>query len=309
MNLKRASIDRHTVGGWGVVLALCACAAGLSIASDQQPTVEIVGAAELFAPGIASTESSEVRLTVSPDGQTALWFSRNRPGGAGGYDIWMSKRTAEGWSDAKPVPFNSAKRDFDPAFSPDGRSIYFCSDRPGTLGGDDLYRVDVTKDGFGEPENLGAQINSAGNEWAPMLSADATLLLFSSDGRGGAGRMDLFTARRLNSGAFETALPLPGKINTPGDEFDATFLSDNATVVFSKAANLREDRINLVYSSLRDGSYDAGTVLPASINSSDQDSYGPMLDWSRKDQLTFSSQRKSHIGSVDLYVVRYRLAR
>ena len=142
---------------------------------------------------------------------------------------------ADGWSEAKPVPFNSAKRDFDPAFSSDGRSIYFCSDRPGSLGGDDLYRVDVTKDGFGEPEHLGAQINSAGNEWAPMLSADATLLLFSSNGRGGAGRMDLFTARRLSSGAFETALPLPGEINTPGDEFDATFLSDNATVVFSRA--------------------------------------------------------------------------
>ncbi|MGH6634408.1 MAG: hypothetical protein ACREB0_13685, partial [Sphingopyxis sp.] len=52
------------------------------------PAVEIVGEAELFAPGIASTDHSEVRLTISPDGRTALWFSRNRPGGPGGYDIW-----------------------------------------------------------------------------------------------------------------------------------------------------------------------------------------------------------------------------
>jgi hypothetical protein len=59
--------------------------------------LEIVGPAALFAPGIASTGFSDVRLTVNPDAHLALWFSRNRPGGAGGYDIWMScqvRRTA-----------------------------------------------------------------------------------------------------------------------------------------------------------------------------------------------------------------------
>src|SRR5262245_25649406 len=171
-------------------------------------SVAIVGEATLFAPGIASTEFSEIRLTISPDGQTALWFSRNRLGGPGGYDIWMSRRTPDGWAAAMPVSFNSAQRDFDPAFSPDGRFVYFCSDRPGGIGGDDIYRVAVTAKGFGRIEHLGPEVNSPRNEWAPMLSPDRTLLLFSSDRPGGAGRQDLFAARYGGKG-FAPAAPLP----------------------------------------------------------------------------------------------------
>ena len=68
-------------------LILSGCAS--QPASDR---FEILGEAVMFAPGIGSTEYSDVRLTISPDGRTALWFSRDRPGGAGGYDIWKSRR-------------------------------------------------------------------------------------------------------------------------------------------------------------------------------------------------------------------------
>jgi TolB protein len=300
----------------GVVMVLGgACAAQTRTGAAMSPTLEIVGAASLFAPGIASTEFADIRLTLSPDGQTALWFSRNRPGGPGGYDIWMSKLTPGGWSTAAPVSFNSAQRDFDPAFSPDGRQVYFCSDRAGGLGGDDIYRVAVTPEGFGQPELLGAQVNSPGNEWAPMLSADRlstdrALLLFSSNGRGGAGRFDLFTARRSGNEGFEPAVPLPGEINTAADEFDATFLSDNATIVFAQSRDLQVDTVHLFYASRQDGRYGAGARLSERINTTDKSTYGPMLDWSRPDRITFSSQRpEAHAGSADLYVVRYRLIR
>jgi TolB protein len=128
-------------------------------AFGERAGIEIVGEAQMFAPGIASTEFSDLRLTLSPDGRTAMWFSRNRPGGAGGYDIWMSRKNANGWATAVPAPFNSSARDFDPAFSADGRYLYFCSDRAGGAGGDDLWRVRVTARGFEAPENLGAAVN------------------------------------------------------------------------------------------------------------------------------------------------------
>jgi Tol biopolymer transport system component len=269
--------------------------------------LEIVGEATLFAPGIASTDYSEVRLTISPDGRTALWFSRNRPGGAGGYDIWMSRRTETGWGAAEPVPFNSPGRDFDPAFSADGRFVYFCSDRPGGMGGDDLYRVAVSAGGFGAVDSLGV-VNSAGNEFAPMLSPDGSTLLFSSDRPGGAGRHDLYVAARKDTG-FAPAVPVAGGINTSGDEFDATFLSDGTTIVFARAGDFRTDRVDLFHASVRNGQYDAGALLPRSINSGADgqgDSYGPMLDWSRPGSLTFSAQRPGAKG-MDLYTVGYRL--
>src|SRR3546814_14996257 len=88
----------------------------IAVSAGVEPAAEITGEAELFAPGIASTDYSEIRLTISPDWKTALWFSRDRPGGAGGYDIWMARRVTSGWSSPTPVAFNSPGRDFDPAF-------------------------------------------------------------------------------------------------------------------------------------------------------------------------------------------------
>lgn len=288
------------MGRIALIMALVA-----ATSAEARPVVEITSKAELFVPGIASTDHSEIRLTISPDGRTALWFSRDRPGGAGGYDIWMSRRTAAGWGPATPVPFNSPGRDFDPAFSRDGRFVYYCSDRRGGIGKDDIWRAAVTRGGFGAPENLGPKVNSAASEFAPMLSPDGTLLLFSSDRPGGAGRHDLYIARAKGPG-FVKAVPLAGAVNTAADEFDATFLSDGRTVVFARAPSMRHDRIDLFVATLHDRGYDAGMLLPLAVNDPVGDSYGPMIDWSASGVLTFSSRRGGS-GSMDLYRVAYRL--
>lgn len=263
--------------------------------------------AELFAPGVASTEFSEARLTISPDGRTALWFARNRPGGPGGYDIWMSRRSARGdWVAAEPVSFNSPARDFDPAFTADGRYVYFSSDRAGGSGGDDVWRVAVSGRGFGEPENAGPAVNSAKNEWAPMLSPDGRTLLFSSDGHPGAGRMDLFTAQLTETG-FNAVAAVPGDINTAEDEFDATYLANGRDIVFSRARDISVDDVRLFHAAPADGRYSHGDVLPEAVNTADSNTYAPMLDWSRPHTLTFTTRRPANNPHMaDLYVVKYR---
>ena len=284
-----------------------ACLLAGCVAIWRGSGVEIVGVAEVFAPGIASTEFSDARLTISPDGRAGLWFSRNRAGGAGGYDIWSSRRAADGiWGAAEPVSFNSPTRDFDPAFSADGKYVYFASDRAGGLGGDDLWRVRVNGNGFDKPEHLGAAINSARNEWAPMLSPDGRTLLFSSDGHGGAGRMDLFTTRVTAQG-FTTATPVPGDLNTSADEFDATYLADGRAIVFSRAGNLSVDDVKLFHVSPRGGRYARGTLLPEVVNTAAGNTYAPMLDWSSPNRLLFTTRRPANNPhAADLYVVKYR---
>lgn len=285
-------------------LALALALAGCMHA--PRAAFETVGEARLFGADIVSTEFSDVRLTISPDGKTALWFSRNRPGGPGGYDIWMSRKVGGQWAAAAPVSFNSSGRDFDPAFTADGREVYFSSDRAGGLGGADLWRVRVTDRGFGDPEHLGAAVNSPKNEWAPMLAPDGRTLLFSSDGRAGAGRMDLYTARNQRGG-FAAAEPLPGDINTDQDEFDATFLADGNSVVFSRARDIAVDDVHLFYSTLRNGHYGIGDPLPPAVNTVDSDTYAPMLDWSQGHSLTFTTRRPAaSTRGVDVYVVKYR---
>ncbi|MGG6315298.1 TolB family protein [Stenotrophomonas geniculata] len=270
--------------------------------------LQIVGPGQRFAPGVASTQYDEIRLTLSPDGKTALWFSRNRPGGPGGYDIWVSRHDGQRWRPATPVSFNTPGREFDPAFSANGRVVYFCSDRAGGQGGDDLYRVSMGSEGrFGEPVNLGPAVNSAADEFAPMLSPDAGTLLFSSNRAGGAGGHDLYVAAMVR-GVAQPARPLPGALNTAAQEFDATFLGDGRTVVFARALDFGNAPVRQFIAYARGGRYDAGHALPAPLNEASGDSYGAMLDGSQPGTLTYSARRADGTG-LDLYRIRYQMKR
>lgn len=284
-----------------VSLAMAALLAG----DGGHPLISAEGRAERFAPGIASTRYSEIRLTLSPDGRTALWFSRDRPGGAGEYDIWISRLQHGRWSAAQPAPFNTPGRDFDPAFTADGRFVLFCSDRPGGLGGDDLYRAPVQGLQFGGAENLGSAVNSSANEFAPMLAADGTRLLFSSDRAGGAGGHDLYAASMGDEG-LHPARALTGEVNTGAQEFDATFLADGRTIVFARAEDFGSARVEQFAARAFGGRYEAGTRLPPPFNDASGDSYGAMLDWSRPATLTYSGRRVEGAG-LDVYRVRYQL--
>jgi TolB protein len=266
-----------------------ACLTG---AAKSDKTLQLLGNADVFAPGIASTYYAEIRLTISPDGKKAVWFSRDRPGGAGGYDIWISRMTPKGWSAAEPAPFNTSTRDFDPAFSSDGRFIYFCSDRAGGSGGDDIYRVPMLTDGFGKAQNLGPGVNSAGDEFSPMLSKDLRRLLFSSNRAGGAGGHDLATR-------------VAGQLNPQANEFDATFLADDRTIVFARVPDFSDGRIDLFVSRSAARGYEVGATLPSPVNDGVHNSYGAMIDWSTPNRLLFSARRNDAQG-MDLYTVRYR---
>ncbi|MBF9236019.1 OmpA family protein [Hymenobacter sp. BT683] len=149
--------------------------------------------------GPFNTENKhEASATYTPDGKTMV-FARSNDGSKKGYlsvDIWISYNKAGTWSE--PVLANINDRtadDFSPAFGPDGTTLYFASSRKGGQGGNDLYKATLGPNGrFSPAENLGETINTAGNENFPSMAADGTLY-FSSDGRPGVGKLDLFTAK------------------------------------------------------------------------------------------------------------------
>jgi hypothetical protein len=97
--------------------------------------LEVTRPPELFLPGLVSTGASEVKIAFSPDGKRMLWGSTNRPGGPGGWDVWESVRTHGRWSAPRPAAFDSPANDFDPCFAPDGRGVWFFSNRAGGLEG------------------------------------------------------------------------------------------------------------------------------------------------------------------------------
>lgn len=254
--------------------------------------------------GIVSTPDSEVRASVSPDGQRIVWGSTNRKGGPGGWNLWQASLRDGRWADAQPLSVNSEANDFDPFFSADGKWLYFFSNREGGFGGDDLYRAAVRIDGaFGEAENLGAGVNGKGAEFAPTPSRDGQRLLFASDSFGGAGRHDLFVAR-WNGQAFVDPTPVPG-VNTPADEFDAAWIDDGKAIVYAQSKDVENEPIRLMIARCDGKAYIDAAPWTLSFNTADGFTLGPVVDASKPSEMLVSGMAKSpKAGRMDIYRVR-----
>ena len=145
--------------------------------------------------------------------------------------LYISTKRDGNWSTPERLAISdSIGWDGSPAFSRDGKTLYFSSNRRGGKGGLDLYRAPMDNSGrFGRPINLGSTINTRGNEIFPYVSEDGKLY-FSSDGHPSLGGLDLFVASRSGDEIQIEHLGLP--INSVGDDF-GLFLSDSTQGYFS----------------------------------------------------------------------------
>lgn len=156
-------------------------------------------------------------LGLSNDGQRMLIY---RDDANGNGNIWESHLDGIAWSQPEllPAPVNSPYHESTASYSPDGRTLYFVSDRPGGLGGRDIWISTRAADGsWSEPVNPGAAVNTAQDEEGVFIHPDGVTLYFSSKGRSGAGGYDVFKSVRVN-GMWTTAKNLGSPINTSGDD-------------------------------------------------------------------------------------------
>lgn len=130
------------------------------------------------------------------------------------------------WTNTKSFPYNNPEYSLCmPALSPDGERLYFSSDSPGGVGGMDLYYCNRSNNGWDQPVNLGAVINTPENESFPFAGRYGKLF-FASDGHKGFGGKDLFYTQEIN-GDWINPVHLDSAINSPADDFglvaDSTF--------------------------------------------------------------------------------------
>jgi outer membrane protein OmpA-like peptidoglycan-associated protein/Tol biopolymer transport system component len=160
-------------------------------------------------------------VSFLPDMQT-LYFAADYPEqGYGRYDIYKSVKAGNYWTTAKNLGrnVNTDYWDSAPSISPDGKALYFSSNRPGGLGGIDLYvAFKNEKGGWEEAINLGPQINTSGDEQTPFIHADNNSLYFSSTGWPGYGGADFFVVHQKIDGNWTTPLNLGYPINTFDNE-------------------------------------------------------------------------------------------
>lgn len=138
-------------------------------------------------------------------------------------DLYYSVRNGDSWSQIQPIgdAINSPDSwESQPSVSPNGDKLYFASNREGGLGGIDIYVSHRQPDGsWGEAQNLGAPINTPGNEKSPFLHTDSRTLYFASrGGHLGMGGYDLFYARLTEDGTYDEPKNVGYPINTQADE-------------------------------------------------------------------------------------------
>jgi outer membrane protein OmpA-like peptidoglycan-associated protein len=166
------------------------------------------------------------------DKENKLKLSRN--------NLFVCTKDNGKWGKVISLPFNSNEYSTsNPSLSRDGKTLYFSSDMPGSIGGVDIWKVAVNTDGtFGIPENLGNLVNTEGNESFPFISDDNITLFFASSGRPGLGGLDIFQID-LTKGAEAVNLGAP--VNTEKDDFGFTFNKPKNLGFFASNRNGNDD--------------------------------------------------------------------
>ncbi len=171
-----------------------------------------------YHEGPVTFDQSEERIFFSRN-QYLKGKKRTDKKGIMKMNIYSAIKSGDDWVNEKGMPWNTEEyEEVHPTLTADGKRLYFASNRPGGLGGMDLYYSDFQSGVWSEPINLGDTINTAGNEIFPFIHEDGTLY-FASDGWGGFGGLDIFSAEQSDENKWQKPLNIGTPFNSPKDDF------------------------------------------------------------------------------------------
>ncbi len=151
-----------------------------------------------------SDDYSTAYPSITPDGNR-LFFASDMPGGYGGYDLYMVERRADTWS--KPLnlgpEINTAADEAFPFYHPDG-TLFFASNGHGSMGGLDLFMIDMSGRVWGKVQNLGEPFNSVADDFGLVINKEGTRGYFSSNRPGGEGKDDIYLFEALPGVSIQT---------------------------------------------------------------------------------------------------------
>jgi len=218
----------------------------------------------LFAPDFVSTDLCERDMALTPDGREIYFTLQGGPS----YQDWFAtivcvREQGGRWTTPRVAPFSGRWNDVEPFVTPDGKRLYFSSNRPldgaGAAKKDyDVWFVERTPAGWGAPVNLGPPVNTDKDEFYPTLTKDGTLYVTAAY-EGSRGREDIWRARPVD-GRFAPPENLGDSVNTRSGQYNALIAPDESWLILGRDGDL--------FISFRraDGSWTAACNMGRTIN-------------------------------------------
>lgn len=201
--------------------------------SEPSPVRELNTA---FHDGPVTLSSDGNTMFFARDGHSEGQYEKSKKSNTkiGQQGIYKATKVDGKWTNVEALPFNSTSYSAtNPSLSQDGKTLYFASNMPGGLGESDIWKVSVEANGYGKPQNLGPNVNTADKENFPFITEDNTLY-FASLGRQGLGGFDVY---KTNLNGSNQAINLGIPVNSEKDDFSFSFNKNANMGYFSSNRN------------------------------------------------------------------------
>ncbi len=266
--------------------------------NDQAPKV--------YMPNLVSSGYNERDLAISPDGSEMFYTIQALRSGV---SVIIRRTSADQWKSAEVASFSGQYSDLEPAFSPDGKRLFFSSNRPTHAGAQktdfDIWYVEKNGKSWSEPIHGGNLINSSEDEWYPSVTEDGSVY-FTGVRSDVLGKEDIYRSQ-WKDGKFETPVNIGPVVNSKLDEFNAYVDPKEKYILFSAEGGEGDLGRGDLYVSHRnnDGSWTKPRNLGPTVNSNRLD-YCPFV---YKDVFYFTSDRPgpARTGRMNFQEIKAKL--
>jgi Tol biopolymer transport system component len=245
---------------------------------------------QLFLPDEVSTNLNERDMAISPDG-SEMFYTMQGNQNSFSVIIHRTKTSGNKWSAPEVASFSGRFGDLEPAFSTDGKKLFFSSNRPvaGTALKDyDIWVTEKNRAGWSEPKNLGKLINTEFNEFYPSVTSNGNLY-FTAEYKKGIGKEDIFVSRMVD-GSYTESVALDTAVNSRLYEFNAFVSPDEQFILFTGYGRKDDAGGGDLYISIKDSNGNWQTAKNLSFLNSKKLDYCPVVSFDKK-VMYFTSSR------------------